>query len=105
MRKRVEPVRRAQIVTEIVAQRHVFDPQPDNWQVRIDRELDFAQHLFRAVRVPGKNKQRDLALLNGARDFARKRFAGPNVARRDPAANPALLERSTNRLGNFFVLR
>src|SRR6266576_2376002 len=50
-------------------------------------------------------QQHHFALLNRARDFARKRFAGPDVAGRDPAMNAALLERSTNRLRNFLVLR
>jgi hypothetical protein len=48
-RQSIEVLRGAEIVAEIVAQRYVFDPQPHDRHMTIYRELDFAEHLFRAV--------------------------------------------------------
>ena len=46
--------------------------------------------------MPGKDQKHHFALLNRAGDLARKRTPRPNIARRDPAPEPALLERGAD---------
>lgn len=70
----------------------------------IDRELDFAQHLLGAVRGTRKDQEHHFGLLDGARDFSRKRFSRAHIPGRDPAGDPALLERRANCLRGLLVL-
>src|SRR5438874_10705255 len=105
MTQGIEPVRSDRVVAEIVAQRNVLDPEPNDWQMGIDGELHFAKHLLRAVRMPGENQQHDLALLNRPGDLAREGAPGPHIPRRHPALDSALLQRAADRLRYLLVLR
>src|SRR5205085_2072064 len=82
----------------------IFNPQPHNRHMTIHPELDFAKHLFRAVRMLRKNQEQHFALLNRAGDLAGKRPPWPDITRRHPTSDPRLLQRRANRLGYLFVM-
>jgi hypothetical protein len=104
-RKRVEPVRCAQVITEIVAQRNVGEAQSHDRQMAIYRELHFAEHLLGLIRMARKNEEQYFGLLDRARDLTGKRLPRPYIARRHPAPDPIVFQRGANRLRRFFVLR
>ena len=89
--QRINPVRRAKEIFEIVVKMNVLDPKLNDVQVRVCRELDFAQDLLGIIRVYREDKHHYLAVLNSARDLSRKRPPRLNIPRSDPTANTGFL--------------
>ena len=84
-RHRVEPVRAAQVIFEIVAGRDGVDSKLNDVQTRIGGELHLTQDLLGIIRVFRKNQDKRATLLDGAGNFAGIRAARHDIARRDPA--------------------
>src|SRR5947208_622570 len=52
---RIQPMRSAQVVLEIIARRHRIDPELDDVQTRVRCELHLPQDLLGVIRMLGKN--------------------------------------------------
>jgi hypothetical protein len=102
---RIDPMRPAQVIFEIVARDYRVDAELDDVQTRVRRELHLAQHLLGVIRVLGKNEHEGSALLDGAGDFARVRSSRHHIARSDPTADPDALERRASGIGYRPVAR
>ncbi len=103
--QRIQPVRRAEEVSQVVRQSDVLDAKPHDGQPGIRGQLHFAQHLFGIIRMARENQEHHLAFLNGARDLAGERAARAHVPGSDPASDPRLFERLANGVGYLSVLR
>ena len=104
-RDRIQPMGTAQVVFKVIARRNGIDAKLDDVQMRVRRQLHFAQHLFGIIRVLREDQDERSALLDRAGDFARVRSARQNIPRSDPAPNPDTLQGRTNGVGYRPVAR
>src|SRR5277367_2167124 len=104
-RYRIEPVRRAQEIFQILTRCEVFDPERDDAQLLVHRALDLAQNLRRGVGMGRHHQYHQVDLFDRLDDRRAPFHAGQDVARRYPASDARGFEPRANRVGNRFVLR
>ena len=67
---RIQPMRTAQVIFQVIAWHYGIDAELDDVQTRVRRELHLSQNLFGVIRMLGKNEDERPALLDGAGNFA-----------------------------------
>src|SRR4051794_35188473 len=100
----IQPMRRAQEISQIVVRPDIFDSELKDVKMRGHGELNLAEDLLRVVRMRGEDQHHRFALLDRARDLARKRTPRLNIAWRDPATYRRAFQRRADGVCDRLVL-
>jgi len=103
--QRVEPVRGAEIVFQIVVREHILDAKLDDVQMCVSSELDFSQDLLGSVCMRRENQHHYFAALDRPRDLAGKGAPRLDIAWGDPTADGCAFNRSAHSISYRFILR
>jgi len=103
-RLRVEPVRGRNEVLQVGGRRDFADQHGEDRFARVEGELDLAQHVPRRVRLGREEQHLRGAVSDGGGDGGGKAGARLDVARRNPARHPGLLEPGADAIGDGRVL-
>ena len=101
----IEPVDAAEVVLERAIHVGLAQAERDDGLAGADGERHLVRDLVGAVGFLREHKDEDRGPLDSSIDRGSPLIAGPDVARRVPAADIVLLHVGNDRVGHFFVFR